>query len=169
MVGHAGRRRDCLGKVGEVRAAPDPFQGPGVLEVVGEGHQIDDLVLLSQQRDHGLEDPAVLWEIKLVRADDLESLVERLVVEEDGPKHGFLSFEILRRQSDRSGIRGVWQAAGLHRRPPRCARRVRTAASRLRTPLACSRPPGAARSCKSRSRSNANPVEGTSCPNRPIR
>jgi hypothetical protein len=38
----------------------------------------------------------VLGEIKLVRADDLEGLVERLVVQENGPEDGFLRFEILR-------------------------------------------------------------------------
>jgi len=38
----------------------------------------------------------VFGEIKLVRADDLEGLVERLVVQEYSPEDGSLSFEILR-------------------------------------------------------------------------
>ena len=95
MIGHAGRRRHRLGEVGQVRATPDRFQRSGVLEVVGEGHEIDHLIVF-RQGDHGLKDLTVLGEIKLVRADDLEGFVERLVVQENGPEDGFLSFEILR-------------------------------------------------------------------------
>ena len=95
VIGHAGRRRHRLSEVGQVRATPDRFERSGVLEVVGEGHEIDHLIVF-RQGDHGLKDLTVLGEIKLVRADDLEGFVERLVVQENGPEDGFLSFEILR-------------------------------------------------------------------------
>ena len=39
------------------------------------------------QRDHPIEDSAMRVSIEILRVDDLRSLVERVVVHEDGTEH----------------------------------------------------------------------------------
>ena len=59
------------------------------------------------ERDHLVEDTAVRVAIKIPRIDDLDGLVERVVVHEDGAEHRSFGFEIVRKRAFRSSNGGV--------------------------------------------------------------
>ena len=83
---------------GNVGGAAHFVELSGTGELFLERDEVDGVAALAQL-DHLLEDPAVGVAIEIARGQDLGGLVERVVVDQDGPEDGSLRLEVVRQRS----------------------------------------------------------------------
>ena len=84
---------------------PAASRSPRRLQIFHQRDRIDGLLLLAELH-HALEDVPVLRQKEILRAQDLDGGIERVIVEQDRAENAAFGFEVLRERAFEGGIAG---------------------------------------------------------------
>src|SRR5262249_21929670 len=80
----------------DIAGTAHPFEHAAGRERVGEGDRVNRLIALAQ-RDHRAKYLAMRLAIKILGGQNLDSLIDRVVVEQNCAQYRLFGFDILRR------------------------------------------------------------------------
>jgi len=94
VEGDVGRCRHVIHQGCQIGPAPRILQLPLLLQRRGEGNQVARLAVVGEV-DHGAENLPVGFAVELLRTDDLQGPVNRLVIQQYPTENGHLRFDTL--------------------------------------------------------------------------
>ena len=100
--GGGGPERHAFGERSEIVRAIDLLHQAFLAELLGKRDEIHGAVFLGE-RQHSVENDAVLLREKVVFADHLHSSVERAVIQQDGAEHSAFGFQTVRHAANAFG------------------------------------------------------------------
>jgi hypothetical protein len=95
--------RHAIGERGKIWSAAGGFEFAYAVQGFGERDQVNGLLVFAE-RDHLIEDAAVLFQEKIFGLEIFDGGVEGVIIEQNGAKNGAFGFEILWQWAFESGF-----------------------------------------------------------------
>ncbi len=101
-----------ISKRSEIRSAAGGFEFAHAVQGFGERDQVNGLLVFAE-RDHLIEDAAVLFQEKIFGLEIFDGGVEGVIIEQNGAKNGAFGFEILWQWAFESRFSGHRDSLGI--------------------------------------------------------